>query len=93
MTEAKLAEFIEDGGINKIGHLGFTLLAIIVNKAKQQNYNDKVEIEVSEMMFKGKIKSYTQLKKARDILIKNKIIEKYENKRGNSAGTFSLKYD
>lgn len=93
MTEEKLAEFIDTGGINKIGHLAFALLALIVNKAKQQNYAEKVKIEVSEMMYKANIKSYVQLKKARDILIKNKIVEKYENERGNSTGTFFLKYN
>lgn len=93
MTEEKLTEFINTGGIDKIGQAAFTLLAVIVEKAKQNGYPEELKVSVSEMMYKSKFRGYKQFKTARDTLAREGIIKRYKNTNRGEIGTFFLKYD
>lgn len=93
MTEEKLTEFINTGGIDRIGHAAFTLLAVIVEKAKQNGYPEALDISVSELMYKAKFRGYQQFKTARDTLKREGIIKRYMNANRGEIGTFFLNYD
>lgn len=93
MTEEQLTKFINNGGIDKIGHAAFTLLAVIVEKAKQSGYPKVLEVSVSELMYKAKFRGYQQFKTARDTLTREGIIKRYINANRGEMGTFFLNYD
>lgn len=93
MTDNQLSKFIEQGGIEKIGQASFTLLSLIVNKAKTLGYPKQIDISVREIMYKCKFRGHNQLKLARDTLIENGCIKDYQNPNHLDSGTFFLKYD
>lgn len=91
MTEDMLERFINNGGIEKIGHAAYALLSFLVNKAKQQNYPKKIEISVRESMYKARIRSHQHLAYARKILEKEHCIYGYEPK--GDTGFYFLDYN
>lgn len=90
MNENGLKDFMDKGGIERIGHKAYALLSFIVEKAKEQNYPEVLELSVQETKYKTKLPDNYQLKRARDTLINENLISSYEPKR--ETGFYYLNY-
>lgn len=90
MYEDMLTDFINNGGIEKIGHQAFALLAFLVDKAKANNYPDVLEISVRESSYKTKLGVKMALPRAREKLLSEDLIKSYEPK--GDIGFYYLNY-
>lgn len=91
LNENGLANFIKSGGIEKIGHRAYTLLSFLTEKAKEAGYPEVLEISVQETKYKCNLPGDMQLKRARDTLIQEGVINGYEPNR--ETGFYYLKYN
>lgn len=91
LTQEDLKEFIRSGGIQKIGHRANSLLTFLVQKAEENGYSEALEVNVQESMYMANIPNYTELKRAREKLLKNKCIKGYEKK--SRTGFYYFNYD
>lgn len=85
-----LTKFINNGGIERIGHQAFALLAFLVDKAKTQSYPEILEISVRESSYKTKLGTRMALPRAREKLTNEGLIKGYEP--GGDIGFYYLKY-
>ncbi|SKC86901.1 hypothetical protein [Maledivibacter halophilus] len=91
MTQDELKKFVDEGGVEKIGHAAYALLSLISQKAEEQGYPEIIEISVRESMYKAKIRSYQRLCQVRDNLKEEGCIKSYEPK--GDTGFYYLNYD
>ncbi len=90
MNEKMLSKFVNEGGISKIGHAGYTLLSFIVEKAKEAGYPEVLELDIQETKFKCRIASNQHLKYVRDKLVEQKCVKDYQP--NGQTGIFFLNY-
>lgn len=91
MTRDDLKEFVNAGGVEKIGHASYALLSFIIQQAESQGYPKSVEVSVSESMYKANIGSIQRLCQIRQKLVEESCIESYES--NGRTGYYYLTYN
>lgn len=91
MTQKRLNELINSGIVDRVGKSAFTLLSVIVNKAKEESYPEVLEASISEIRYKTGLRARSSYKNAKDILLDEELIKGYEYTR--DTGYFYLNYE